>query len=119
MLPGHNVTHPTPGHASNSKSPLTHGWHFDTSNLLQVWVLLTDITMHGTRTLFAKGGHRTSYVNVSDWDYHFSEKYIRDTFEVVDCVGPVGSAIIFDTNSPYRIEVVENSLRSTIEILYT
>ena len=120
MLPGHNVTYPISGRASNSKSPLTHGCHFDTPNLPQVWVLLTGINnMHGTRTLFAKAGHRTSYVNVSDWDYHFSEKYIRDTFEVVDCVGPVGSAIIFDTNSLHRIEAVENSLRSTIEILYT
>lgn len=119
MLPGHNVTHPASGYASCSKSPLNHGWHFDTPNLLQVWVLLTDITMDGTRTLYAKGGHRTSYVNVADWDYHFSEEYIRDTFEVIDCVGHAGTAIIFDSNSPHRIKAVENSIRSTIEILYT
>ena len=86
---------------------------------MQVWVLLTDVTKDGTRTLFAKGGHRISYGKVSDWDYHFSERYIRDMFEVVDCVGPMGTAIIFDTNSPHRIESVDNSLRSTIEILYT
>lgn len=49
----------------------------------------------------------------------FPRNTLRDPFEVVECVGPVGSAIIFDTNSPHRIEAVENSLRSTIEILYT
>ncbi len=87
-------------------------WHFDTVNLINIHLLLNDVPPTGTRMLYAKGSHKKHHLNLSDDEASFSEKYVRDHYEIVDCAGPRGTAVIFDANGIHRMSPEKGAYRA-------
>ena len=94
-----------------SQNNLQTGWHYDTPNLVQVAVLLNDVTENDTHMQILKGQHRVHRVNLGQYDYNYSDEYVRDHCEIVQCVGPKGTAYFFEPNAPHRLFIVKNSPR--------
>jgi len=97
---------------------LNMGWHYDTPNLVQVAVLLNDVTEKDSHMQVVKGEHRSHRVNLGKWDYYYSDEYIRDHCEIVRCCGPKGTIYFFDTNAMHRLFLVKNSPRMMIKTPY-
>lgn len=87
-------------------------WHFDTVNLVNVHLLLNDVSSSGTRMLYAKKSHKKHHLNLGPRDYHYSENFVRSKYEVVDCSGLAGTVIIFDANGLHRMHPVKDSFRA-------
>jgi hypothetical protein len=95
-------------------------WHYDTPNQLTAHFLLTHASTRGTHMLVAKGSHRLhhTYLN-GERDYHYSEEFVRKHFELIECVGPLGSLIVFDSNAIHRMEPRKDGFRAHFHINYT
>lgn len=116
IRPSNNVRHTREYDISNSNLK-TMGWHYDTVNMIQCAILLNDITENDTHMQIVKGVHRKHRIKSKDRFY--SDEYINDHFEIVRCVGPAGTLVFFDSNSPHRIFTVKHSLRIYIKATYT
>ena len=99
--------------------PFNVGWHYDTPNLVQLVILLNDVSDTDSHMQYARGEHRRLRVNLTKWDYYYSDEYAERHFDVVKCVGPIGTAYLFDTNAPHRFYMVKDSMRAMIKVGYT
>lgn len=101
------------------KADFASRWHFDTPNLVSAQLKLTDVTGTDTRMLYASGSHRVHRVNVFPNDNFYSEEYVRDHYEVYECIGEKGALTIFDNNGLHRAELVKDSFRAQFESYFT
>jgi hypothetical protein len=87
-------------------------WHFDCVNLVNIHVLLNDVTIDDTHMVYAKKSHKKHHLNIDVKDSFYSEENIRAKYEIVHCVGPAGTVYIFDTNGLHRMDAHKNTYRS-------
>ena len=97
--------------------PGVAGWHFDTVNQVTINLALTNISGNTTRMQYARKGHK--HLNIKRQGRWYSDEYIHDHFDIVDCSGSVGTVYIFDNNGPHRLYPVENSCRGLLQAAYT
>ena len=92
------------------------GWHYDTVNMLQFAILLNDVLPSGTHMQIARGDHRVHRVNMSKYDYYYSDEFAQDNCEVMPFVGPLGTAYLFDSNAIHRLFAVKSSQRMVFKV---
>jgi len=97
---------------------LNMGWHYDTPNMLQIAVLLNDVTEADSHMQVAKGDHRIHRANVSRYDYYYSDEYVRDHYEIVQCIGPKGTIYLFDSYALHRLMVYKDRPRAMVKVMY-
>lgn len=97
---------------------LNMGWHYDTPNMLQIAVLLNDVTEKDSHMQVAKGEHRVHRVPLGRYDYYYSEEWMQDHCETMRCVGPKGTIYFFDSNAMHRLWAVKNSPRFMLKVMY-
>lgn len=119
--PGINVAYPN--FSVSTRDPRASGfpspWHYDYPNELAVHMLLSDVTCTGTRMQVAAGTHNTPRVSVCHLDAHYSDEYVRTRHSIIDCVGPLGTVVIVDTNAIHRACVVNGSFRAHLHLKFT
>lgn len=87
-------------------------WHYDTPNNLTVSVLLRPLDKTQSHLKYALKSHRYHHLQwVPIGDYEYSEEHVTKRFEILDCVGDVGTLIIFDTNGLHRLEAIPGMTR--------
>jgi hypothetical protein len=121
-LPGINVAYPNLEHGEllKKKASVNQWWHYDMTNQLTIHVLLTDTNEADTAMLVAKRSHRVHHNRIHrDWDYYFSEEYVRDTYQVERCYGPQGTVVVFDSNALHRFDPIKMSFRSHLHLNYS
>lgn len=116
-LPGINCTHPDTEKARESVG-FNNFWHYDTVNLMTAHLLLSDVTGSDSCMFYAKGSHRTHRVYLSRRDYYYSEQYMRDHYEIVPCIGPAGTLVIFDPNGLHRVDLKPRTFRAHLHLNY-
>ena len=102
-----------------SQSKYSDGWHYDRVNQVQVHLLVTDATIADTHMQIARAQHSKHRVNLGRYDYYYSDEYVAEHMDIVSCVGPKGTAYIFDANSPHRLWGVKNSPRYMVKMEYS
>ena len=106
-------------HDALDKVDFNYQWHFDTANQLTAHIFLTDVVNTESRMLLAKKSHLRHHHTLSRKDRFYSEEYIRDHYDIIDCCGPAGTFFIFDSNSIHRLEMVKESFRSHLHLNFT
>jgi len=91
-------------------------WHYDTANQMTAHILLNDVSESDNCMFYAKGSHRTHREYLTKNDYYYSEEYINLNYDIVPCVGEVGSLIIFDTNGLHRLDIKLNTFRAHLHL---
>lgn len=79
-------------------------WHHDTKGkyVKTMW-LLTDVPPQGQRMSYVAGSHRLRHRWTTYEETRFADADIRSYgTDVVECAGPAGTVIIFDTNGIHR-----------------
>ena len=78
-------------------------WHHDTKGkqLKAMW-LLTDVLPDGQRMSYVTGSHRAWRPTFSYEDSRFTDAAARQLGAVVECTGPAGSVVLFDTNGIHK-----------------
>ena len=78
-------------------------WHHDTKGkyVKAMW-LLTDQPPDGQRMSFIKGSHRPWRPPGTYDESRFTDGDARHIGQVVECAGPAGSLVLFDTNGIHR-----------------
>jgi hypothetical protein len=115
QLPGINCTHPANEKARESVG-FNNYWHYDTANLTTAHILLRDCVESDSCMFYAKGSHRTHRVYLSKRDYYYSERYVRDRYEIAPCVGEAGSVVIFDPNGLHRLDLKPHTFRAHLHL---
>jgi ectoine hydroxylase-related dioxygenase (phytanoyl-CoA dioxygenase family) len=77
----------------------SYQWHHDMKGkyVKAMW-LLTDVPRDGQRMTYAAGSHRVKRRGLRYEDSRSTEREARRSGELVECVGPAGSVVLFDTN---------------------
>jgi len=105
--------------ARGQNSNFANEWHYDTPNQLCIHLFLSDVDHRSTRMLFARETHRRHHRDISKLDKFFTDAYIEDHYEVVQCVGQLGDLFLFDSNGIHRAEAVKNSFRAEFHTHFT
>lgn len=105
--------------ASSSNEQKVMEWHGDNVNTVKAFIFLTNINTTQTRMLLARGSHLKHRVSLTLSDSQYADDYVRRHYDVVDCVGPKGTLLIFDTNALHRQCRVLRSFRSMIAVKYS
>lgn len=104
---------------SEEQGKFQTNWHFDTVNMLQVHLLLADLTENDTHMVMAKRQHRRHHRSLRSDDYFFSDEYIYENYEVIPFVGKKGTAFLFDSNATHKAIVKKGTRRLMLQNLYT
>jgi len=64
--------------------------------------LLTDVTSEGQRMSYIPGSHKLKHHFTRYEDTRLTESQARGYGEVVECVGPAGTVVLFDANGIHR-----------------
>jgi ectoine hydroxylase-related dioxygenase (phytanoyl-CoA dioxygenase family) len=78
-------------------------WHHDMKGkyVKAMW-LLTDVAADGQRMSFVAGSHRRLRSALTYEESRIPAEAARTAGEIVECVGPAGTLILFDTNGIHR-----------------
>ena len=81
----------------------SYQWHHDTKGkyVKTMW-LLTDVRRDGQRMSYVAGSHTLRHRGTTYEDSRFADDHAKSLGEVVECVGPAGSVVVFDTNGIHR-----------------
>jgi ectoine hydroxylase-related dioxygenase (phytanoyl-CoA dioxygenase family) len=81
----------------------SYQWHHDMKGkyVKAMW-LLTDVSKEGQRMSYIAGSHRIKHRAARYEESRFTEAQARAYGEVVECVAPAGSVVVFDTNGIHR-----------------
>lgn len=81
----------------------SYQWHHDTKGkyVKAMW-LLTDVRKDGQRMSYIAGSHTLKHHATAYAASRFRDADARALGEVVECVGPPGSVVLFDTNGIHR-----------------
>ncbi len=87
-------------------------WHCDTVNNITLGVLLKEATLSDTHMMFARRSHRNHHSQLLPLaDYNYCEEYVQKTYEIINCVGSVGTFVAFDSNGLHRMNPKPGKLR--------
>ncbi len=104
---------------SPAEEEIVTEWHSDNVNTVKMLVFLNDVTPDSVRMLIAKGSHRACRVPLSLSDALYSDNYVRSKYQVVNCTGPKGTAVIFDANALHRQYREPQSFRAMLAAKYS
>lgn len=90
-------------------------WHCDDINTLKILVFLTDVSKTGIRMRLAKRSHKVLRLN----DALYSENYVQSKYEIVDCAGPKGTVVIFNSNALHKQHRVKGGFRVMLAAKYS
>jgi len=95
-------------------------WHHDTKGkyVKAMW-LLTDVPSTGQRMSYVVGSHAMRHRWSSYEDTRFPDEQARRLGPVVECAGPAGTVIVFDTNGIHRGNRNLGPRRDTVVGVYT
>lgn len=81
----------------------SYHWHHDTKGkyVKAMW-LLTDVESDGQRMSYIAGSHTLKHRGTTYDESRFPDAEARALGEVVECVGPAGSVVLFDANGIHR-----------------
>lgn len=82
----------------DSQNEIVKEWHCDDINTLKMLVFLTDIRPEDTHMKIAKGSHRTLRFP----DAVYTDQSVRPRYEIINCTGPAGTAVLFNSNALHR-----------------
>jgi len=90
-------------------------WHYDTVNQVSIHVHVSDVDTRTSHMLYARTSHlrHHNYLH-HDYDYYYSDEYVRSHYEIVPCVGPAGTAVLFDSNGLHRLYPVSRGYRCLV-----
>lgn len=92
-------------------------WHHDTQYLLQWHVLLKDISIDEPHMIFAKKSINEKFQVI---DFHASEEYVLQNYEIHHCVGRAGTVYLFDgSRGWHRMKPAPSGYRFTLEVMFT
>jgi hypothetical protein len=95
-------------------------WHYDTPSQITCHVILEDCSLNTTHMLVAKGTNQLHHMYTDEnYDYYYSEEYVRDHYQIIPCIGKRGTAVIFDNNALHRMNPIKNAYRCLLATLYT
>jgi hypothetical protein len=99
---------------------LNLGWHYDTVNLLQIAILLNDVSITDSHMQVARRDHKIHRNSVTTLDYYYSDEYMDMNYsEHIPCIGPIGTAYLFDSNGLHRLFAVKDSPRIMVKVEYS
>ena len=99
---------------------LNMGWHYDTVNLLQIAILLNDVSITDTHMQVARHDHKVHRNSLTSLDYYYSDEYMKNNYsDHVACIGPLGTAYLFDSNALHRLYAVKGSPRIMVKVEYS
>jgi hypothetical protein len=79
----------------------SYQWHHDGKRKqVRVFILLTDVPVSGQRTEVVAGSNHLWYEDLTT--SRLSREQALAAGSIVDCAGPAGSVVIFDTNAMHR-----------------
>ena len=102
-------------------SPALKGWHHDSKGkyVKAMW-LLTDTPADGQRMSYLAGTHRARHVWATYEQTRFTEEEARRQGQrLVECAGPAGTVILFDTNGVHRPNRNLGPRRDTLVAAYS
>ena len=105
--------------ALENRSNINCDWHFDTVNMLQIHLLLDDVTEKDTHMLLASGSHLSHRVNLTPRDYCYSDEYVSKKYEIVPVIGKKGTLIIWDSNAIHCANPIPGTTRLHLQTLFT
>lgn len=81
----------------------SYQWHHDMKGkyVKAMW-LLTDVPVEGQRMSYVAGSHRLKHRTTRYEESRFTDAQAHVYGEVVECVAPAGSVVVFDTNGIHR-----------------
>ncbi len=94
-------------------------WHSDNVNTIKLLVFLNDVEESGVRMLIAKASHAPCRTPLDLNDSLYSDEYVRSKYQVVDCVGPKGTVVIFDSNALHKQLRAPKSFRAMLAVKYS
>ncbi len=78
-------------------------WHHDMrGKCVKAMWLLTDVSPVGQRMSYMAGSHLMRHVGSTYEESRFSEDRALECGRLVECIGPAGTVVIFDTNGLHR-----------------
>lgn len=79
-------------------------WHHDAKRMqVKVMIVLTDVPADGQRMYYLPGTHRIWHRKLGSFEETRVPKEVADNYgEPIECTGPAGSVVIFDTNGIHR-----------------
>lgn len=101
--------------------PTDKGWHHDCKGkyVKAMW-LLTDASSTGQRMSYIAGSHTTRHRFATYEESRFTDaEALAYGEDIVECVGPAGSVVIFDTNGVHRPNRNLGPRRETIVSVYS
>jgi len=95
-------------------------WHIDTPNLVQFAILMSDVTDDCSHMKILAGTHKKHNAYLSTEDAALSDEYVAQSgYNVVNCVGPKGTVVLFDAAAYHQFYAVANSPRYWLKFEFT
>jgi hypothetical protein len=96
-------------------------WHHDAKRMqVKVMIVLTDVPDDGQRMFYLAGTHRLWHGVITSYEETRVPNEVADKYGApIECYGPAGSVVIFDTNGIHRGNRTLGSRRDTWTHNYT
>ncbi len=105
--------------AAKQHSAFGDNWHYDTVNMVQIHFLLNDLTVEDTHMALVAGQCRTHRVQLTRYDYSYSDEYISRNYRTVPFVGRKGTILLWDSNAPHAAMLRKGRRRDFLQLLYS